>query len=93
MLLACYYHAMSAIQVKDIPEALHAELRRRAAEEGMTLAEYILDVLRRDLAVPGQRQWLERLRSREPVWTAGALNALDAARDEREAELGDARRR
>jgi hypothetical protein len=59
----------------------------------MTLAEYILDVLRRDLAVPGQRQWLERLRSREPVWTAGALNALDAARDEREAELGDARRR
>jgi len=84
---------MSAIQVKDVPEALHAELRRRAAEEGMTLAEYILDVLRRDLTVPGQRQWLARLGSREPVQTTGALGALDAARAEREAELGDARRR
>jgi antitoxin FitA len=84
---------MSAIQVKNIPEPMHAELRRRAAEEGMTLAEYILDVLRRDLAVPGQRQWLERLEFRAPVRTTGALDALDAARAEREAELGDARRR
>jgi hypothetical protein len=84
---------MSAIQVKNIPEPLHAELRRRAEEEGMTLAEYILDVLRRDLSVPGQRQWLERLGSREPVRTTGALDALDAARAEREGELGDARRR
>ena len=84
---------MSAIQVKHIPETLHAELRRRAEAEGMTLSEYILDVLRRDLSVPGQRQWLERLGSREPVRTTGALGALDAARAEREAELGDARRR
>lgn len=90
---ACYGHAMSAIQVKNLPESLHAELRRRAAEEGMTLSEYVLDVLRRDLTVPGQRQWLERLASRQPVGTTGALGALDEARGEREAELGDARRR
>ncbi len=84
---------MGAIQVKDVPEPLHAERRRRAAEEGMTLAEYVLDVLRRDLALPGQRQWLDRVGSREPVATAGVLDALDAARAERDAELGDARRR
>jgi antitoxin FitA len=84
---------MSAIQVKNIPEALHAELRRRAEAEGMTLSEYVLDVLRRDLTVPGQRQWLERVGSREPVRTSGALDALDAARAAREAELDDARRR
>jgi antitoxin FitA len=84
---------VSAIQVKNLPEPLHAELRRRAAEEGMTLAEYVLDVLRRDLALPGQRQWLERVGSREPVPTAGVLDALDATRAEREAELGGARRR
>jgi hypothetical protein len=84
---------MSAIQVKGVPEALHAELRRRAEEEGMSLSEYVLDVLRRDLTVPGQRQWLERLGSRERVRTTGVLDALDAARAEREAELGDARRR
>jgi plasmid stability protein len=83
---------MSAIQVKNIPDALHAELRRRAEAEGMTLSEYVLDVLRRDLTVPGRRQWLERLASREPVRTTGALDALDAARTAREAELDDARR-
>jgi antitoxin FitA len=84
---------MSAIQVKGVPEPLHAELRRRAEEEGMSLSEYVLDVLRRDLTVPGQRQWLERLGSREPVRTTGVLDALDAARAEREAQQGDARRR
>jgi antitoxin FitA len=84
---------MSAIQVKNIPDALHAELRRRAEAEGMTLSEYVLDVLRRDLTVPGQRQWLERLGSRAPARTSGALDALDAARAAREAELDDARRR
>lgn len=47
----------------------------------MTLAEYILDVPRRDLAVPGQRQWLERVGTREPVGTAGALGCPLATGD------------
>jgi plasmid stability protein len=84
---------MGAIQVKDVPDPLHDALRRRAAEEGMSLTDYVLEVLRRDLALPGRREWLERLATRDPVGTAGALDALDAARGEREVELGDARRR
>lgn len=75
---------MGAIQVKNVPPELHEELRRRAAEEGIDLQDYLLRVLRRDVSVPTQRQWLERLRQ-QPV-AAGlppAADILDEARANR----------
>jgi predicted nucleic acid-binding protein len=45
---------MGAIQVKEVPEELHEALRRRAVQEGMTLADYVLDLIRRDLGLPRQ---------------------------------------
>lgn len=61
---------MGAIQVKSVPAELHEELRRRAAREGVDLQDYLLDLIRRDLALPSQREWLEQLRSQP---TAGNL--------------------
>jgi antitoxin FitA len=80
---------MGAIQVKDVPEELHAALRRRAIQEGMSLADYVLDLIRRDLGLPSRREWLERLATREPVDISREeiLEALDDARAEREAQL------
>ena len=80
---------MGAIQVKDVPEELHEALRRRAGEQGMTLADYVLDLIRRDLGLPSRREWLERLATREPVDISreDILEALDDARAEREAQL------
>ena len=75
--------------MKDVPEELHAALRRRAIQEGMTLADYVLDLIRRDLGLPSRREWLERLATREPVDISreDILEALDDARAEREAQL------
>jgi plasmid stability protein len=83
---------MGAIQVKDVPEELHAALRRRAIQEGMSLADYVLDLIRRDLGLPSRREWLERLATREPVDISREeiLEALDDARAEREAQLMNA---
>ena len=80
---------MGAIQVKDVPEELHRALRRRAIEEGMTLADYVLDLIRRDLGLPSRREWLERLATREPVdlGSDAVVAALHAARAEREAQI------
>jgi hypothetical protein len=80
---------MGAIQVKDVPEELHEALRRRAIQEGMTMADYVLDLIRRDLVLPSRREWLERLASREPVDLGpdDVVEALQAARAEREAQL------
>jgi hypothetical protein len=83
---------MGAIQVKDVPEKLHEALRRRAVQEGMTLAEYVLDLIRRDLGLPSRREWLERLATREPVSLDrdAVVDALHAARAERDAQIDTA---
>jgi len=89
--------------VKDVPEELHQALRRRAIEEGMSLADYVLDLIRRDLGLPSRREWLKRLATREPVEGGDVAEEIRAARAERDAqidaalgietELGDAGRR
>jgi hypothetical protein len=66
---------------------LHEAVRRRAAEEGMTVSEYILDLLQRDLARPSRRQWLCNLITREPIVGVDIVAALDGIRDERERGL------
>jgi hypothetical protein len=80
---------MGAIQVKDVPEELHEALRRRAIQEGMTLADYVLDLIRRDLGLPSRREWLERLATREPVNIDRdtIVEALHAARAERDGQI------
>lgn len=37
---------MGNLQVKNVPTELHEELRRRAAESGSTVRDYVLDYLR-----------------------------------------------
>jgi hypothetical protein len=79
---------MGAIQVKDVPEELHEALRRRAIQEGMTLADYVLDLIRRDLGLPGRREWWERLKTREPVrGDFDVAEEIRAARAERDAQI------
>jgi antitoxin FitA len=84
MLPASYDHAMGALQVKNIPPDLHDAIRRRAAEQGLTVSDYVLDLVRRDLAVPSQRQWFAELAERAPVERADILEALHTVRAARE---------
>ncbi len=78
--------------MKDVPEELHQALRRRAIAEGMTLADYVLDLIRRDLGLPSRREWLERLATREPVDLAPGVvvEALHAARAARDVDIATA---
>lgn len=78
---------MSAIQVKNVPEDLHAALRRRASREGIDLQTYLLRLIRRDLSLPSQSEWLEQLRGQpETRGLTPADEMLHAAREEREAQ-------
>ena len=78
--------------MKDVPEELHAALRRRALKQGMTLADYVLDLIRRDLGLPSRQEWFERLATREPVnlRPGEAAEEIRAARAEREAQIAAA---
>jgi hypothetical protein len=46
-----------------VPEVLHEELRRRAAAQGKTVGEVILEAIRRDLRRQSMREWLDRVSS------------------------------
>lgn len=78
---------MSAIQVKNVPPELHDAIRARAAEEGVDLGEFVLDVLQRELAVPSRRSWLAGLH-RQPTVTGlpSAAELLREARSDRGAD-------
>lgn len=84
MLMACQTERMSNVQVKHLDDELHEQLRQRAAAEGKTISEYVLDLIRRDLRVPRRRQWLEQM---------ATLPKYDFSRDEIAAAIDEGRRR
>lgn len=51
---------MPSIQVKDVPDDVHATLRRRAAAAGMSLQEYLLGRLVEDAQTPTLDEVLDR---------------------------------
>jgi plasmid stability protein len=65
---------MPSIQVKDVPDDVHATLRRRAAVAGKSLQEYLLERLTEDAHTPTLEELLERAGGR-----AGGRAPLKAA--------------
>ncbi len=75
---------MSMIQVRNVPEDLHRQLKIRAAQEGLTLSELALNELRRMVATPSPRELSERLASRSTRPYNGET-AAESTRAERDA--------
>lgn len=75
---------MGAIQVKNVPDDLHEALRRRAADEDIDLQDYVMRLIRRDLSLPSQREWLDELRAQPVIRdTPSAADELRELRRER----------
>jgi plasmid stability protein len=58
---------MSMIQIRNVPDQLHRELKSRAALNGMTLSDYLLDELRAIAARPTMKEWLARTENITPI--------------------------
>lgn len=71
------------IQIRNVPDALHRELKARSARAGMTLSDYLLDLIRRATERPEPDVLYARLRERTPVYPSES--PTDAVRAEREA--------
>lgn len=69
------------IQIRNVPEGLHRTLKARAALEGASLSDYLLEELRRVSRRPTLRELEERLRGRTAV--TPRLSPVDAVRQER----------
>ena len=69
------------IQVRNVPERLHRELTRRASKRGLTLTDFIEEILEREVARPSREEVFERIRGRRPV--SLPMSAAEMIREER----------
>jgi hypothetical protein len=80
-----YAAGVPSIQVNDVPDDVHATLRRRAAHAGMSLQEYLLARLEREANTPTLDEVLDaaggRAGGRAPL--KAAVEAVRADRDAR----------
>jgi plasmid stability protein len=72
-----------SIQVKDVPEDVHAILRRRAAAAGQSLQEFLLDQLIEEARTPTLDELLDRAGERAGG-RAGFKAAVKAVRVDRD---------
>jgi hypothetical protein len=79
---------MKMIQIRNVPDELHRDLKIRAAREGITMSELILRDLPRIAHRPTLAQVQERIRRRGPIegMPSGA-ELVREAREERIAQL------
>jgi antitoxin FitA len=78
---------VSIIQVKNVPEPMHSELRRRADQEGLTIRDYVLKLIEKDQRLPSKRDWLDRVAELEPVVVSqSAAEVVREGREERARE-------
>ena len=72
------------IQIRNVPDAIHHELKARAAREGMSLSDYLL----REIRQVAERPTLEEMRARlhslpRTNLTLDTADAVRAGRDGR----------
>lgn len=78
---------MATLQVKDVPDDLHRELRRRADLDGLSIRDYLLRLIRNDQQRPPKTEWLARLHQLEPLdLGAPAADLVQADRAARDTE-------
>ncbi|MCY3559555.1 MAG: hypothetical protein OXH20_00020 [bacterium] len=75
---------MTSLQIRNVPDELHRQLKARAALEGQSLSEYALSELRRAMRRPTTRELAELVASFDRVCvTESAADAVRAERDAR----------
>lgn len=55
------------IQIRNVPEPIHRELKTRAAATGMTLSDYLLREVKEYATRPTLREMMDRLAKLPPV--------------------------
>jgi plasmid stability protein len=73
---------VKSIQIRDVPEEVHASLRAKAATAGLSLSEYLLREVTNVARRPSMSEVLKRESNREwGVPPGTAVNALRQLRD------------
>jgi antitoxin FitA len=72
------------IQIRNIDSELHRKLKMRAAGEGMSMSDYLRLEIEKIVSRPTMKEWLEKVRSHEPlnITMADAVEAIRQGREE-----------
>ena len=76
------YHMPTMIQIRNVPDGLHRQLKARAALTGLSLSDYLLREIRVAAELPTLEELRARLDGRSMV--TPAVVPADAVREERE---------
>ena len=82
----CYhvYHMTAMIQIRNVPDTLHRQLKSRAALAGMSLSDYLMNEIRLIAERPTLEEMRARLERLPPVTPSVApAEAVRAERDRR----------
>jgi plasmid stability protein len=72
------------IQIRNVPDDVHAQLKRRAAATGKSLSGYLLDEITEYASTPTLREWLAEAETWEPVELSETpAEAIHAERERR----------
>ena len=74
------------LQIRGVPVAIRERLRRRAESRGLSMSQYVIQVLRDDLARPTVAEWASEVGKLPPVDFGGKTGA-ELVRDARR-EIG-----
>jgi hypothetical protein len=70
---------MASIQIRNVPEPVHNEMKRRAAAAGQSLSDYLLVELQKLASYPTLNEWLDELDELDVI-TAEPGEVADAIR-------------
>lgn len=70
------------IQLRHVPDALHRQLKARAAMAGLSLSDFLVREVRKIAEQPTPEEMAERLKQRAPY--RGKLSPTEVLREERD---------
>ena len=63
------------VQIRGIPVALRERLRRRADSKGLSMSQYVIEILADDLSRPTVAEWVAAVGKSPPIDLRGRTGA------------------
>jgi antitoxin FitA len=93
MHFACYDRGMATkktdVQLRGVPVALRDRLRKRADSKGLSMSQYVIEILTDDLTRPTLAEWLAEVGKSPPIDLGGKSGADLVRAGRRELGLED----
>lgn len=73
------------LQIRGIPPEIVAKVRERAGKKGRTMSQYLIDLIERGMDEQEKLEnWLDEVRTWEPIPVAPGTDVAQAVREARE---------